>query len=459
MFKQTKIICTIGPASEKQHIMEQMLDAGMNIARLNFSHGTYKNHALLIKNLRRASKKTGKPLGILQDLQGPKIRVGEIEGEIVLKKNQAVVLTCEKPDKDKIPVTYKEMHKDVKSGHRILIDDGLIELVVENVFKKDIRATVKVGGTLISHKGINLPDSIVRLSSLTPKDKEDLKFGLKQKVDFVALSFVRDKTDVLELRKLMPKKNSPFIIVKIEKNEAIKNFDRILEVVDGVMVARGDLGIETPAEQVPVVQKDIIAKCLAVAKPVIVATQMLHTMTENPRPTRAEVSDVANAVIDHADAVMLSGESAVGKYPVKAVLTMAKTIINTEKSRYDDLKLTAEQIVSRDEAMGEVVKLLADAPKTRAILVSSDAPNVARLVSRFRPELPIYASITNEQQTRELLISWGIRPIFLTRRGKIKKLTIKLKKYLKKYKLLKKKDKIILVEHEKEKGNVELIQV
>lgn len=461
MRKQTKIICTIGPASENQKTMEQMLEAGMNIARLNFSHGTYENHLKLIRNLRRASKKTGKSLGILQDLQGPKIRVGDIEGEIILKKGQAVVLNGKSnPDGViNIPINYKGLHKDVKNGNRILLDDGLMELVVENVFKKDIRATVKIGGKLISHKGVNLPDSVIKLSSLTNKDKEDLKFGLKNKVDFMALSFVRNKSDILELKELLPKKNPPFVIAKIEKHEAVKNFDEILTVVDGVMVARGDLALEIPAEQVPVVRKEIMEKCLSAAKPVIVATQMLHTMIENPRPTRAEISDVANAVIDHADALMLSGESAVGKYPIKAVETMAKTIKNTEESKYDDLKPDIEKIISRDETMGEIIKILSESKNIKAIIVISDKPETARLVSRFRPELPIYASITDEKSTRELLISWGIQPFFLKRRGKIKKLTSKFIKYLKKKKLIKRKDEVIIVKSEEEQIDTKIIKI
>jgi len=458
MKKQTKIICTIGPASEDKKIMGQMLNAGMNIARLNFSHGTYQQHSRLIRNLRSASKKTGKPVGILQDLQGPKIRVGDIKGELILKKGQAVILNGKSGGKGaiRIPVTYKELHKDVKGGDRILLDDGLIELVVEGVFKKDIRTTVKIGGTLTSHKGMNLPDSVIKLSSLTNKDKEDLKFGLKNKVDFVALSFVRDKSDVLELRKLFPKKNPPFLIVKIEKHEAVKNFDKILEVVDGVMVARGDLALEILTEKVPVVQKDIIAKCLNSAKPVIVATQMLHTMIENPRPTRAEVSDVANAVIDHADALMLSGESAVGKYPIKAIQMMTKTILNTEHSRYDDLQTCSTPVAG---SMGEVTRILSESPKTKAVVVVSDSAETARLVSRFRPELPIYASITDERASRELLLSWGIQPYFISKRKKIKKLTPKLIKLLKKQKLLNPKDSIVVVENEGVDNSIRLIQI
>lgn len=443
MIKQTKIICTIGPSSENTKTMEEMINSGMNIARLNFSHGTYENHAKLIKNLRVVAKKTGKQIGILQDLQGPKIRVGSIDGEIILKKGQAVILNGKSGSSGtvRIPVTYSGLHKDVKSGDRILLDDGLLELVVEGVFKKDIRATVKIGGKVISHKGINLPDSVVKLSSLTQKDKDDLKFGLRKKVDFVALSFVRNSDDILELRKILPKKNPPFIIAKVEKHEAIKNFDKILDVVDGIMVARGDLALEIPAEQVPVVQKDIIMKCLSAAKPVIVATQMLHTMIENPRPTRAEISDVANAVIDHADALMLSGESAVGKYPVKAVETMARVIKNTEKSKYDDLKPCV--------VMSDTARILSESPKTKAIVIISDTAETARKISCIRPEAAVYASITSPKECRELLLTWGVRPQFLSKRKKIKGLDKKFIKFLRKKGFIKPKDKIILVINEK----------
>jgi pyruvate kinase len=462
MTKQTKIVCTIGPASEKPEIMEKMIKAGMNIARLNFSHGTYANHAALIKNLRYAAKKAKMDIGILQDLQGPKIRVGLLPKPIILKSGQAVVLTVdvtpsgEARDNNKIPVTYKGMASEVKGGHRILMDDGLIELEVQNIFKKDIRAKVKIGGPLSSHKGINLPDSLVKLSSLTPKDKEDVKFGLKKGVDFISLSFVKSKEDVLDLRKILPKKNPPFIIAKIEKHEAVKNFDKILEVVDGIMVARGDLAVEIPAEQVPVAQKDIVAKCLRAAKPVIVATQMLQSMTENPRPTRAEVSDVANAVIDHADATMLSAESATGKYPALAVETMSKIINNTEISRYDDLKSNTIEILKDSEALGEVAKILSETPKVKAVVVASESADIVRQISRFRPEAPIFSAVTDEKEGRGLMLSWGVKPFYLGK-VRVEKLAEKLLKLLKKQEFIKNKDKIILIKNGKRTEEVEII--
>jgi len=471
MLKQTKIVCTIGPASEKQEVMEKMIQSGMNIARLNFSHGTYANHSKLIKNLRAASKKTGIDIGILQDLQGPKIRVGLLENPLELKTGELIILTVDitssgkSRDPKKIPVSYKNIVKDLKKGHRILMDDGLIELETQNISKKDIRAKVKIGGTLSSHKGINLPDSLVKLSSLTPKDKEDVKFGLKKGVDFISLSFVKSKEDILALRRLLPKKNPPFVIAKIEKHEAINNFDKILETVDGIMVARGDLAVEIPAEQVPVVQKDIVAKCLRAAKPVIVATQMLQSMTENPRPTRAEISDIANAVIDHCDATMLSAESASGKYPIQAVLTMAKTIQNTEKSKYDDLKNNTEQIIEGSEALGEVAKILSEAssaitirakPKAKAVIVVSENADVPRQISRFRPNVPIFSAVTEEKQGKGLLLSWGVIPFYLGKNN-LEKLADRFIKFLKKENFIKNKDKIILVKKGKNLEEVEVI--
>lgn len=332
--KRTKIICTIGPASENSKILTKMIQNGMDIARLNFSHGTYTNHKLLIKNIRIVAKKMHKKVEILQDLQGPKIRIGELKKPVTIKKNQAVVIG------KNFDLDF-DISTTVKKGDRILIEDGLMEIKVTGVKGKLITCKVINGGKVQSHKGVNLPDSKVKFPIITEKDIADLQFGLKNGVDYVALSFVGSDKDIIQMKKLIKKylstgKKKPLIVAKIERRDGVKNFNKILKQTDVVMVARGDLGVEMPDWDVPVMQKDIIAKCRKARKPVIVATQMLDSMIRNPRPTRAEVSDVANAVIDRADAVMLSGESASGKYPVEAVMEMRRIIEDTEASPYDD---------------------------------------------------------------------------------------------------------------------------
>ena len=322
----------MGPASQSVKTLEQMVKAGMNVARLNFSHGDHENHKLLIDNIRRVSAKAGVPIAIIQDLHGPKIRIKDLKAPLLVKIGDKVVI-----NKDFQLDT--EVSRSIRANQRILIEDGLIELEVDKVAGKYITCTVLSPGKIQNHKGVNLPRTKLKIPILTERDIADLKFGLKNNVDYVALSFVRNAKDVQNLKKLIVKFNpknftAPKIIAKIEKPEAVKNFNAILKKADAVMVARGDLGVEMPESQVPILQKEIIQKCLKSAKPVIVATQMLDSMIRNPRPTRAEVSDVANAVIDQSDAVMLSGESAFGKYPVKTVAEMAKIIEVTEKSHF-----------------------------------------------------------------------------------------------------------------------------
>ncbi len=332
--KRTKIVATIGPASEKKSVLSKLIKNGMDIARLNFSHGSYENHAMLMRNIRAVAKQQHKKVTILQDLQGPKIRVAELSKPLTVKKNQTVAI-----GKD-FDLDF-DVSTTVKKGERILIEDGLIELKVIKVSKGLIVCKIVTGGVIQSHKGVNLPDSKITFPVITDKDVSDLQFGLKHGVNYVALSFVRDAKDLIALKKLIKKylparKKAPLVVTKIERPEAVKNFSKILKQSDMIMVARGDLGVEMPDWDVPIIQKDIIAKCRKAKKPVIVATQMLDSMIRNPRPTRAEVSDVANAVIDRADAVMLSGETATGKYPVEAVIEMRRIIEDTEASPYDD---------------------------------------------------------------------------------------------------------------------------
>lgn len=421
--KRTKIVCTIGPASKEPAILEKLIRAGMNVARLNFSHGTYEEHAEMIATIRSVAAKVGEPIGILQDLQGPKIRVGILPKDGVMLVNDEEVIFSTEPDAvlPKISVSYDKLHEDVKVGDVILLDDGLIDVRVLRVSGRDIVCKVVNGGKLTSHKGFNLPTASLKIAAITEKDREDLAFGVSQHVDLVALSFVRDAADVLELRDLIRGQDAASgdgpdrirLIAKIEKHEAIRNIDSIIEAVDGIMVARGDLGIETPAEYVPIYQKRIIDKCRSAAKPVIVATQMLDSMIRNPRPTRAEVSDVANAVIDHTDAVMLSGESASGKFPVEAVETMSRIIHETEISEFYviDPARPHAHVAGPAGALAEAVSRLAREGAGKVVVVGTSAGDSVRAIASERPVLPVYATTASERVSGQLALSWGVEPI------------------------------------------------
>ncbi|MDD4994935.1 MAG: pyruvate kinase [Patescibacteria group bacterium] len=473
--KRTKIVCTIGPASEKPAVLEAMIKAGMNVARLNFSHGTHSEHRRLYKTIRAAAKRAGEPVAIVADLSGPKIRIGEVPGKGVnLRPGDTIALsTATDKYRDRIiPVGYKNLHKDVGPGDAILLDDGLIELEVQAVAGRVIKTRVTVGGLLTSHKGINLPTATLSVPAITDKDKKDMKLAVSLGVDYMALSFVKSAKDVYDLRYMIRDsekrlKNSPDhpirIIAKIEKHEALKHIDEIIEAADAIMVARGDLGIETPAEDVPLAQKRIIEKCLDAAKPVIVATQMLESMTRNPRPTRAEVSDVANAVIDHTDAVMLSGETANGAYPVKTVETMAKIIVETEASHYDDLvfKKYVKKLQPIEEAISQSAHLLAASVGARLILVASLSGSAGRLVSRYRPELPIFVTTDDERVMHQLNLSWAVRPFMLPSCRSIEELVDRSLGYLKKNKFVKKEESIIVIAGEPvgRSGRVNLVEI
>jgi len=457
--KKTKIVCTIGPASEDPATLVAMMRAGMNVARLNFSHNTHAYHRKIFKRIRAAAKKAGEPVAVIGDLQGPKIRVGDLtESGVKLKKGEKIILsTAVKNYKNGVlPLTYKNLHKDVKAGDTLLLDDGLLELRVEGVKGKNISCAVIVGGLLTSHKGINLPTASLSIPAITEKDKKDLELAVSIGVDYVALSFVKTAKDVKDLRRLIKKYQSGLkksdltdvkIITKIEKHEALKNIDEIIAATDAVMVARGDLGIETPAEEVPLAQKKIIEKCLDAAKPVIVATQMLDSMIRNPRPTRAEVSDVANAVIDHTDAVMLSGETATGKYPREAVKIMAKIVLEAEESHYNDLiyRNCMEKLQPVVQAIAESSHLLARSVGAKLILAASLSGESGRMVSRYRPELPIFVSTNDERVMRQLNLSWAVRPFVLPKCKSLEELVNKAIGHLKKNKVVKKGDKITLI--------------
>lgn len=480
MKKRTKIVCTIGPASGAPKVLEAMIKAGMNVARLNLSHGSLENQEASIKKIRQAAEKLREPVAILADLQGPRIRLGELGLKgLPLRPGDKVVFdtSLEAAAGGKIPLPCPFLVKDLKIGARILLDDGRLELLVKKIQGTLIEAEVKNGGILTSHKGVNLPDSAVSLGALTEKDKTDLKFILQAAggVDLIALSFVKSAQDILDLRYLIKAEREAIlgdqlfqpirIIAKIEKHEAIKNIEEIIEAADGIMVARGDLGLEMPAAEVPLWQKKIIAKCLAKAKPVIVATQMLDSMTHHPRPTRAEVSDVANAVIDHTDAVMLSAETANGEYPVETVETMAKIIVETEASVFDDLAVTTladrQTVADTDEIITQLSRLLADKIKAKAILAASLSGETGRQICRFRPELPIFVATDTTLVQRQLNLSWGIRPFILPACHSVEELVERSLLYLKENKELKKGDKIIIVAGEPvgQAGRVNLVEV
>ena len=414
MKKRTKIVATLGPASSKEETLEKMVSAGLNVVRLNMSHGTLEEHRERVELVRRVEKKTGAPLPILIDLCGPKIRIGKLPKEpLYLHRGDRVVLTTGKPEKGKIPVNYPNLHREVRRGETILLADGAFRLKVKEVKGRDIVCEVIVGGPLTSHKGVNLPNTKLSVPALTEKDKEDAKFAAQVRADYIALSFVRRADDVLELKKFLKGLGAQIpVIAKIEKPEAVKNIDEILYAADGIMVARGDLGVELPIEKVPVIQKMLIKKANEAGKPVITATQMLKTMVDLPVPTRAEATDVANAVLDGTDALMLSEETAVGKYPVRVIRVMAKIAREAEKiyphERYLSLPTKGLQ-----DSLAKSACTLSMEVKVKAIVPFTRSGATAAAVSRFRPSVPIYAVTHDEKTFRALNLLWGVYP-FLT---------------------------------------------
>lgn len=474
MFKFTKIGATIGPSSEDGVILEKLIKAGMNFARLNFAHGTYDWHEKTIKKIRGASKKTGEPVAILQDLQGPRIRIGDLPAAGVLVKvgGHVVLDTAISSYEGKsLPVDQPDLHSYLKAGERIFIDDGRIELGVLKVEGTEVKTVVKEGGTILSHKGINLPDSRLKIPALSEKDRNDLRFGVKNGIDMVGLSFVSTANDIIDTRFLIEKiikeekieqKEKILIIAKIERHEAVENIDEIISAADGIMVARGDLGLELPLEDVPLIQKKIIDQARSLAKPVIVATQLLDSMRESYRPTRAEVSDVANAVIDHADALLLTNETAAGKFPVGTVETMAKIILATEKSTYDDTPTPPiQKKTSTVRAVSELSRLLAEEVGAKFILAASQTGETGRLISHVRPNLPIFVATTEEIVWRQLNLSWGVRPFILPYCTSLEEFVVRSIAYLKKGKHAKDADKMIVLAGEpmNQAGNVNLVEV
>ncbi|RKN85505.1 pyruvate kinase [Paenibacillus ginsengarvi] len=417
--RKTKIVCTIGPSSESLPALKQLISAGMNVARLNFSHGDFEEHGNRIKNIRAACRELNKTVAILLDTKGPEIRTGKLkEDSYDLVQDELIVLTTEEMigDSKRISVTYKDLPRDVKVGSTILIDDGLIGLTVVGISGSDIECRIVNGGTIKSKKGVNVPGVRISLPGITEKDANDIIFGIEQGVDFIAASFVRKASDVLEIRQLLEEHNAPHIqiISKIENQEGVHNLDEILAVSDGLMVARGDLGVEIPAEEVPLVQKRMIKQCNLVGKPVITATQMLDSMQRNPRPTRAEASDVANAIFDGTDAIMLSGETAAGKYPVESVLTMSRIAERAESAlEYREIfvRQSSAQQTTITEAISQSVANSALDLDAKAIITPTESGYTARMVSKYRPKSQIIAVTRSEQVMRRLCLIWGVVPI------------------------------------------------
>jgi len=449
-FRHSKIVCTIGPASRHPRILKRLLEAGMDVARLNFSHGSHADHLNCIHLLRATANKLGKTIAILADLQGPKIRTGALAGgvPVMLRTGQDFAITTRKilGDSTRVSTIFLPLPKEVHRGDRILLSDGLIELRVESVRLKDVNCRVVNGGALGEHKGINLPGVKLRVPALTPKDKVDLKFALAHAVDYIAVSFVRRPEDVLLAKSLIrrAKKETP-VIAKLEKPEAIENLEGILRVSDGVMVARGDLGVEMNPERVPVVQKNIIARAREFRRPVITATQMLESMTENPRPTRAEASDVANAIFDGSDAVMLSAETASGKYPVEAVSMMARIIEEAEASIPEFARPASQEKLKVAETVAELVCHASRELHMKWIVVFTHSGFTARLISRYRPLVPIAAFSPDAETRRRLALVWGVAPLAIPDLRKVDQLAEISEKRLLEEKLVRKGDVIAIV--------------
>jgi pyruvate kinase len=416
--RKAKIVCTIGPASSSESVMRDLMRSGMDVARLNFSHGTHEEHARVIERLRRVAQKEGRTICILQDLQGPKMRTGRLRYRtpVALKAGQKLVITPrDVPGTASIvSTTFDGLVREVQPGSRILLSDGLIELRVKALRGDDVETEVINGGMLAEHQGINLPGSIVNIPSLTPKDEADLAFGVKHGVDIVAVSFVRTADDVRAAKKrLFDAGAETPVIAKLEKPQAIDNLEDILDVADGVMVARGDLGVEVAPEKVPIMQKHIIQRASEWRKPVITATQMLESMVENPRPTRAEASDVANAIFDGTDAVMLSAESASGKYPRESVQIMVRIVIETEQHmlRVRGPQRRERRPLSISETICESIAHAAQDLEMRAIAVFTETGRTARLISKYRPHARIYAFTQNRAVCNRLNLFWGVYPV------------------------------------------------
>ncbi len=418
--RKTKVICTLGPAVDSEETLRELILAGMNCARFNFSHGTHESHLATLVRLRRVRDELGAPVATMLDTKGPEIRIKSFAGgPVTLVKDQDFTLTTEDVpgDEHQVSVTYENLHNELAPGCRVLVDDGLVELQVQKIEGRRILCTVDNGGVLSNNKSINIPDVHIQLPSLTEKDKEDLKFAVEQDYDFIAASFVRKASDVEDIRACLREYGgeSIRIISKIENREGVENLDAIIAASDGIMVARGDLGVEIPAHEVPILQKKMIKATIRQGKPVITATQMLDSMIRNPRPTRAEVSDVANAVFDGTSCVMLSGETASGKYPIEALKTMVDTAVAAEGAidywgRFRESALLTG-VSSISDAITHSCCLTAMDLGASAILAATKTGYTAKVISRFRPGCPIIAVCQSEKTRRQLAISWGVHPL------------------------------------------------
>ena len=418
--RKTKIVCTIGPASESEEMLEKLMNAGMNVARLNFSHGSHEEHKARIDTIRKVAKRLNKTIGLLLDTKGPEIRTHNMkDGLIVLEKGKEVIVSMNEVEgtPEKFSVTYENLINDVNIGSYILLDDGLVELQVKEINKDkgEVKCDILNTGELKNKKGVNLPGVKVNLPGITDKDADDIRFGIKENVDFIAASFVRRPSDVLDIRQILEEEKAEITILpKIENQEGIDNIEEILEVSDGLMVARGDMGVEIPPESVPMVQKDLIRKCNKLGKPVITATQMLDSMQRNPRATRAEASDVANAIYDGTDAVMLSGETAAGQYPEEAVKTMRNIAVSAEAAQdykkllSDRTKLVETSLVN---AIGVSVAHTALNLNVKAIVAATESGSTARTISKYRPHSDIIAVTPSEKTARQCAIVWGVNPV------------------------------------------------
>ncbi len=444
--KRTKIIATIGPASSSTAIIARLIRAGMDAARLNFSHGERKDHTRRIRLIRGEAARAGKHIAIIQDLQGPKLRVGVVQRDAVtLRRGDTVSVTSRKVTGTSalFSVTYPRLTKDLKLGDTVLLDDGRLELKVIKKRATDLSCKIVRGGVLRSRKGVNLPGAFLSLPSLSGKDKDDIRFGVKQGVDYIALSFVRTAGDIMRTRSFIRSLGADIpIIAKIEKPEAIDNLDEIIEAADGVMVARGDLGVEMSPEQVPLLQKRIINACNAVEKPVITATQMLESMIENPQPTRAEASDVANAILDGTDCVMLSGETAMGKYPVQVVAVMARISAQAEMSLSPispDVHISGP-----DESVAHAACRAAEEQHARAIVTFTQSGSTGLLVSKHRPRMHVIAPTPFERIARKISLYWGVTPVILKPKKTTDDMIASVERIMLKKKLAKQRDLIVI---------------
>lgn len=416
--KKTKIICTLGPSVDDEKILNDIINAGMDVARFNFSHGDHESQQERVDRVRKVIKENDKDVALLLDTKGPEIRIGKFENNaIVLNEGEFFVLYNKDMlgNQDGVSISHKELYKDMKPGKVILINDGVIELVVVNVDGKDIVCKIINGGVVSNNKGVNIPDTDTHLPSLTEQDIKDIEFAIKNDFDFIAASFVRKVDDVLAVREVLSKHNANNIkiISKIENREGVNNFDEILAVSDGIMVARGDLGVEIPFEEIPALQKKMCEKCNEQHKIVIVATQMLESMINNVKPTRAEVSDVANAIYDGASAIMLSGESAAGKYPVESVQTMAKVAAKTERAIASDMNFTSGNVGSIGAAIALSSVVSAEIVDASVIVCLTESGKTAKTISFNKPSCPILAITHDDKVVRELMLTWGVYPIKL----------------------------------------------